>query len=153
MHTSVRTLGFVGAILLLGGVAGVTLGNFVTAGGADNKTGAEELAAYWSEAGLGDDEPTFEDRQPTALATRNGPTSYHCEGCDSGLHRVPEYLETLPADYAPLPPYEAVDLKDLTRPRAAARAEVPSIPPRPREPVPAERPPAAALRSAPLLAE
>ncbi|MCW2370590.1 hypothetical protein [Sphingobium sp. B11D3D] len=152
MNTSVRTWGFIGAVLLAGGTGGVVLGNFVTANGAGRPTGADELAAYWSEAGAEETSSSFEDRAYSSAAMRDGPSSYHCEGCDAGLNRHRDYLEPMPADYAPLPPYEAVDLQQPTRPAPAARVSVspPSAPLRVQEPVPAKV--AARLAAAPVIA-
>lgn len=123
MKPMARNLTMAGVVLLLGASGGIMLGNFVA--GSNRVSGADELAAYFSASS---DSPgdTIEDEHMSGLATRSGPTSYHCDGCDAGLHKEPEVPE--PADYLPLPPYEVIDLIP------PARREVPPTPPAARLP-------------------
>jgi hypothetical protein len=104
MKPMAGNLAIAGAALLFGTIGGVTLGNFVAAGG--RVSGAEELAAYFSESGAASS--THEDEFATAPIQRSGPTSYECEGCDAKLHPEPEVPDV--SDYLPLPSYEVLDL-------------------------------------------
>lgn len=122
MKPMARNLTMAGVVLLFGAGGGIMLGNFVA--GSNRVSGADELAAYFSESAsptmAADDEPV------SSLANRDGPTSYSCDGCDAGLHKEPEFAE--PADYGPLPPYEVIDLIP------PAQRDVPPSPPASRLP-------------------
>jgi hypothetical protein len=126
MKPMAGNLAIAGAVLLCGAIGGVTLGNFVAAGG--RMSGAEELATYFSDSGAPGS--SGEDELPANPMPHSGPTSYECEGCDAKLHPEPKVPDV--ADYLPLPAYEVLDLP------VPPRREEPSVTPPVATPRPVE---------------
>jgi hypothetical protein len=103
MQVAKRRFIVISAIAIGGAVAGIALGNFVA--GAPRITGMDELAAYNAMFDSMEEAPATEVVSRPALEKRDGPTSYHCEGCDA--RRYDDIIEA--ADTAPLPPYQPED--------------------------------------------
>ena len=116
MQVMTRRLLVISAIALGGGMTGLALGNFVA--GSERRSGADELAAFvqsnaFEAAGVEDD-PAFAD---PVTASRTGPTSYDCQGCDAGLHARDDSVDLSPVE--PMPPYDPyADEEPPVRPRA-----------------------------------
>jgi hypothetical protein len=101
MQVAKRRFIVISAIAIGGAVAGLALGNFVA--GAPKITGIDELAAYNAMFDSMEEAPATEVVSRPSLDERDGPTSYHCEGCDA--RRYDDRIEGAAADTTPLPPY------------------------------------------------
>jgi hypothetical protein len=102
MQVAKRRLIVVSAIAIGGALAGLMLGNFVA--GAPKITGMDELAAYNAMFDSMEETPATEVVSRRSFSERDGPTSYHCEGCDA--RRYDDRIEAAAADTTPLPPYQ-----------------------------------------------
>lgn len=123
MEPLTRRLTVVGAVILCGAVAGVALGDFAAG------PGGGRLPDVQAALGLATEPATPEAPEAdTVLAARSGPASYHCEGCDAGLHNEVTLEDGAFPEVEPLPPYQP----ETSQPAAAApvtapRVQVPSI--------------------------
>ena len=96
MQVAKRRLIVVSAIAIGGALAGLMLGNFVA--GAPKITGMDELAAYNAMFDSMEETPATEVVSRRSFSERDGPTSYHCEGCDA--RRYDDRIEAAAAGLA-----------------------------------------------------
>jgi len=101
----------IGAIALVGGGAGVSLGSFVA--GAPERAGAGNASVAAVDLGTF---PAGKVEDRVAVPRDLAPRGYSCEGCDAGLHNDMVALDD--GILAPLPPYHSEDKVLLPLPDA-----------------------------------
>lgn len=101
MKIIARRMIVIGAIAISGAATGVALGDFAARPGPGRAPAVDETVTARFDDPL---DPVAVARP--AMAASAGPTSYHCEGCDAGLHDdlVTEDAASF-ADVEPLPLY------------------------------------------------